>query len=656
MTQLNHNLRHYYRLVYPALTFAQPEYPFFHVSSKGQLPSPLSFSPCSLLFPQMLTASHWLLLAIGLLTCGSVRAPAESISTAAPPSQLPLHQLLDDFRTATRKSATTKLPLDLAAISRVVEQHKDNLLLLQDADLIQQAFAAGFDALPLAIARQACQSSSGAARALLLRQWQQAARSPQLRGYSVLHSIVDPRSHLMAACNVLLRPASQQHIALAAWEIHGLKLPPLNNNRWCAASHVAPHVMRWIVERIVQWIRVLHNCKNKASEPLSAVSQTLAALPLTPRGQTPLHLAARFTDVSVVETLLETSPAAWLTQRDVTGYTPFHAALIANQPTIAVSLFCGVPTEAERRALLDTIDVQAELFSSPADWTLLLPYFRAKTDSTDASACRQGLTADLDPHLPRRDVNLPALDAQAFEAVVEEAGSQIATHSTLVSHEQWFVAPQSSSFLRNLPLTASCGIDVRPAAELTAEEFKTKYLAPGRPILIQGGAQHWPAMQHWAQPQKLSSDLGSHKLQCSRIPYARQYGLPQSQMTLDDFLHLPASESGVYVFDNKIFSTNTSLLNGKGFCLCAIQNPSAKKIEDFLVTASSLVISLFARAGSTGVVSQHAHASSSIHGGAAWVRRSIPLSSSESELCLSCARLETPFLLVFYPDWTLFLT
>ncbi|XP_004344477.1 hypothetical protein CAOG_06856 [Capsaspora owczarzaki ATCC 30864] len=91
-----------------------------------------------------------------------------------------------------------------------------------------------------------------------------------------------------------------------------------------------------------------------------------------------------------------------------------------------------------------------------------------------------------------------------------------------------------------------CDFDVRDAAQLTRRQFERNYLHLRRPLLIKGGVANWPAIAKWTN-EHLLHEFGDRKFVASTIPYAAQYNLQDTRITLRDFLngsHATGSEQG----------------------------------------------------------------------------------------------------------------
>jgi hypothetical protein len=91
----------------------------------------------------------------------------------------------------------------------------------------------------------------------------------------------------------------------------------------------------------------------------------------------------------------------------------------------------------------------------------------------------------------------------------------------------------------------------RCSLPLTTDELFHDYVALNRPVLIEGGASHLPAMGRWSTPEKFAGVLGDLELSAGHVPYTSAYGEGGAKLlTLPQFAALEKPKSGPqpYVF------------------------------------------------------------------------------------------------------------
>ena len=89
-------------------------------------------------------------------------------------------------------------------------------------------------------------------------------------------------------------------------------------------------------------------------------------------------------------------------------------------------------------------------------------------------------------------------------------------------------------------------------------DFYQNYIHKRKPVIIRGGANHWPAVQLWQNESYLSSNFGSSVFTVEyRKKFKNEFPV-RKPLTLNEFLNIYKSEE---VYLDSAFPPNTPMLN-----------------------------------------------------------------------------------------------
>jgi hypothetical protein len=206
-------------------------------------------------------------------------------------------------------------------------------------------------------------------------------------------------------------------------------------------------------------------------------------------GGTPLMFAAYHGDDTAVARLLArgADPAA----RDTHGRSALYLALTRNQRRAVAVLAAAAatePLETKGTAALDTPfhPATASLYGWPAADPAAGVIVGADGETRPAGRdIGSGPGQQADPDVLRQRYHRVHSDFPPIDET-EASGYQVPS------------GPGGWNDARAAPVDISrCDIDRR--VNLSAEAFVREYLLPGKPVVLRGAAEHWPAMKRWTR-------------------------------------------------------------------------------------------------------------------------------------------------------------
>ncbi|MCT4640768.1 MAG: cupin-like domain-containing protein [Bacteriovoracaceae bacterium] len=104
-------------------------------------------------------------------------------------------------------------------------------------------------------------------------------------------------------------------------------------------------------------------------------------------------------------------------------------------------------------------------------------------------------------------------------------------------------------------------IEVKRVKNITLKELKKNYINKGIPVVLEGFAKNWPALDHW-QPQKLKNRFGSDTAKIFEANLENQltYDVKESNLT-EVFEAMEKEDSSKYCRFNRLLYDHPELLN-----------------------------------------------------------------------------------------------